>query len=47
MGAAEYVSRVSRYLPPYLVSTLAYVVAGVIVFIASLRLRPGGKLAAR
>jgi hypothetical protein len=47
MGAAEYVSRVSRYLPPYLVSTLGYSAAGVIVFIASLRLRPGGKLAAR
>jgi hypothetical protein len=47
MGAVEYITRVSRYLPPYLVSTLGYVAAGVIVFIASLRLRPGGKLAAR
>jgi hypothetical protein len=47
MGAAEYISRVSRYLPPYLFATLGYVAAGVIAFIASLRLRPGGKLAAR
>jgi hypothetical protein len=47
MGAAEYVSRVGRYLPPYLFSTLGYIAAGIIVFIASLRLRSGGKLAAR
>jgi hypothetical protein len=47
MGPAEYVSRVSRYLSPYLVSTLGYIAAGVVVFVASLRLRTGGKFAAR
>jgi hypothetical protein len=47
MGAAEYVSRVSRYLSPYLISTLGYVAAGVIVFVGALRLRSSGKVAAR
>jgi hypothetical protein len=47
MGAAEYVSRVSRYLSPYLVTTLGYVAAGVIVFLVALRLRSADRLASR
>jgi len=47
MGAAEYVSRVSGYLPMYLVSTLAYAAAGVALFAIAARLLPHGRLAAR
>ena len=47
MGAAEYVSRVQRYFPMYLVSTLAYCAAGIAVFAIAARLFAGGRLAAR
>jgi hypothetical protein len=47
MGAAEYISRVQRYFPMYLVSTLAYVAAGIAVFAVADRLFAGGRLAAR
>ena len=47
MGAVEYASRVGRYLSPYLVSTLGYVAAGVIAFVAASRVRSGDRVAAR
>ncbi len=47
MGAAEYVSRVQRYLPMYLGTTLAYAVAGVAVFVAGARLLDTSRAAAR
>lgn len=47
MGAAEYVSRVSRYFSFYFLVTLGYVAAGVIVFVAATRLSPSNRLAAR
>jgi hypothetical protein len=47
MGAAEYVSRVSRYFSFYLLATLGYVAAGVSVFAAAARLFPSARLAAR
>jgi hypothetical protein len=46
MGAAEYVSRVQRYFPMYLVSTLAYAAGGIAVFTIAARLIAGERLAA-
>lgn len=47
LGAAEYVSRVSRYFPIYLIATLVYAAAGVAVLALADRLFAGGRLAAR
>lgn len=41
MGAAEYVRRVQRYFPYYLVVTLAYAAAGVAVLAVAMRLTAG------
>jgi hypothetical protein len=46
MGAAEYIRRVSRYFPAYLISTLVYVAAGVAAIGVAERFA-GGRLAAR
>lgn len=47
LGAAEYVSRVSRYFSFYLIATLAYAAAGIVIFILATRVIAGGRLAAR
>jgi len=47
MGAAEYVRRVSRYFPAYLISTLVYVAAGIVAVVLAERLFAGSRLAAR
>jgi hypothetical protein len=47
MGAAEYASRVSRYFPMYLTSTVLYVAAGIAVFALASRLLASGRLAPR
>jgi hypothetical protein len=47
MGAAEYISRVQRYFPMYLVTTLAYAASGIAIFAIALRLLAGSRLAAR
>lgn len=47
MGAAEYASRVSRYFPMYLVSTLVYVAAGVAALTIAMRFMSRERLAAR
>jgi hypothetical protein len=47
MGAAEYASRVQRYLPMYFVSTLGYAAAGIAVFTVATRRFAGGRLSAR
>jgi len=47
MGAAEYVSRVNVYFVHYLITTLAYAAAGVVVFAVSSRLISARQLAAR
>jgi hypothetical protein len=47
LGAAEYISRVSRYFSFYLVTTLGYVAAGILVFAAATRLLSGDRIAVR
>ena len=47
MGAAEYVARVGRYFPAFLVATLVYAAAGVAVLALAERRFAGGRLAAR
>jgi hypothetical protein len=47
MGAAEYASRVIRYFPMYLTSTVLYVAAGIAVFALAIRLLASGRLAPR
>jgi hypothetical protein len=47
MGAAEYIRRVQVYFPHYLMVTLAYAAAGVVVFFVASRLLAGGRMAAR
>lgn len=47
MGGAEYVRRVSRYFPAFLISTLVYAVAGIALLAIAERLFAGGRLAAR
>ena len=47
MGAAEYISRVQRYFPVYLVSTLAYAAAGIAVFAIAARMFASERIAAR
>jgi hypothetical protein len=47
MGAAEYVSRVSRYFPMFLISTVGYVAAGIAVLVIASRLLASGRLAPR
>ena len=47
MGSAEYMRRVQRYFPHYLIVTLAYAAAGVAVLAIAARLRAGGRMAAR
>ena len=47
MGAAEYVRRVSRYFPAFLISTLLYAAAGVFAVAVAERLFAGKRLAAR
>jgi hypothetical protein len=46
MGAAEYISRVQRYFPMYLSSTLAYSAAGIAVFAIAARMFAGEQVAA-
>jgi hypothetical protein len=47
MGAPEYVSRVQRYFPMYLMTTLVYAAAGVAIFAVATRLLAGGRAVAR
>jgi hypothetical protein len=46
MGAAEYISRVQRFFPFYLGSTLAFSAAGIAVFALAARMFAGERLAA-
>ena len=47
MGGAEYVRRVGRYFPAFLIATLVYAAAGVAVLALAERRFAGGRLAAR
>jgi hypothetical protein len=46
MGAAEYIRRVSRYLPFYFAVTVGYSAAGIIALLVATRLFSGRRLAA-
>jgi hypothetical protein len=46
MGAVEYISRVQRYFPMYLGTTLAYAAAGVVLFAIAVRFLAGGRAVA-
>jgi hypothetical protein len=47
MGAADYVARVQRYFPHYLVTTVVYAAAGLAVLAVASRFLSGGRFAAR
>lgn len=46
MGAAEYIARVQVYFPMYLGTTLAYVVAGIVLFAIAIRWLARGRAVA-